>query len=170
MRNDYRDYLMHYGVKGMKWRNHKKAAISYGMNKAATIVKYPEVSPTRKNADVRVKYDTYSSSRDGKVRSHEINTEYRKKVETSLREKTRKTKKNQRSSKRQTAKRRVLNAIRRSRPVKNGLNVSVKTSKGNYKVREVRPSMYDRVSQVNRSAQRLISKRTGKVIQPRKRR
>ncbi len=28
MRNDYRDYLMHYGVKGMKWRHHRTSSPS----------------------------------------------------------------------------------------------------------------------------------------------
>ena len=26
--NDYRNYLMHYGVKGMKWRNHRRSQMS----------------------------------------------------------------------------------------------------------------------------------------------
>ncbi len=143
MRNDYRDYLMHYGVKGMKWRKHKKASTSSNTSYKDNIY-YDEIIPDEIIYDKKIpdkkKYDKKISDK-----------------------KTRRKRKQAKKA----VKKVVSNAVHYNRP--KGPKVSYSANGKHYTVQEVSPSIYDRVSQINRDVQSVVARNTGKVIQPRKR-
>lgn len=91
--NDYRNYLCHYGVKGMKWRNRRKTSLrAHRLEQARKVYPWDRVREAndenrtrheeRESADRRSSGEEYRQSREDKIhRQEQIETERQREQE-----------------------------------------------------------------------------------------